>query len=305
MARLLPVLSRFDLDIEHMKTVVSRLTTYQPFRERLMTLEHVLSSSEVDKIVRALGNEMATHGLARTISLMREGPILRRQFAYLVAVLHRTAVMRANALRTPPPDLQSTLIRVLAFCEDGESLSFRLEPEVAEMAWPLLRIWGCLHPAPGMIWVPHRPDRSVELTAPDGTPLLVGGPDEEKRPLLSLRELVSSQMQNDMFVLGVLENPRAVSMPGVVELIASRSRSLRVLDKICRVRSLHTGLANRNVPAALLGNPASIPIQALRRFISVRFVSKVDLRRIARNPGGVRHEVMKEIAAYLDSIQEG
>jgi hypothetical protein len=62
-------------------------------------------------------------------------------------------------------------------------------------------------------------------------------------------------------------------------------------------------MANRNVPAALLCNPAPIPLQTLRRMIHVRFVSKVDLGRIARTPAGKRPEVVKEIKAYLATLR--
>jgi hypothetical protein len=85
--------------------------------------------------------------------------------------------------------------------------------------------------------------------------------------------------------------------------MAYQSRSLRVLDKICRTSSLHTGPANKNVPMLLLMNPSRIPMTHLRRFISVRFVSKVDLRHLSRNPAGLRSEVLHEIEKYLVTLK--
>jgi hypothetical protein len=303
MARVLPVLSRYDQDIEHMKSVVSRLTTYEPFYERFLTLEHALSTSEMEKIEAGLAREPATAGLERIVFLIRHSPILENQFQHFVSVVHRAGLLRAAATRTAPPDLHSSMIRVLSMSSDGAPLPLFLEPAMAPAVWPALKAWGCFQDAPGTFRIPYREDKNPDLVAPDGTPRLGEAADEDTAAPMSIRQLVGSQMQSDMFLMGILENPRAVNLPGVVELIAERCRSLRVLDKICRVRALHTGMANRNVPAALLCNPAPIPLQTLRRMIHVRFVSKVDLGRIARTPAGKRPEVVKEIKAYLATLR--
>ena len=120
---------------------------------------------------------------------------------------------------------------------------------------------------------------------------------------MSLKDLVRSQLRNDGFILGILENPRANTVPGIVEIIAGQSRSLRVLDKIARTPSLYTGAANKNVAAHLLMNPSRIPLTSLRRFMNVRFVSRVDLRQMTRNKGGMRPEVLHEIDAYLRTLK--
>ena len=67
LGRLLPVLSRYDQDVDHMKSVMSRLATYKPFHERLMTMEHVLSASELDKVLAALAKEPSTVGLGQIV----------------------------------------------------------------------------------------------------------------------------------------------------------------------------------------------------------------------------------------------
>jgi hypothetical protein len=286
-----------------MKTVVSRLTTYEPFYERFLTLEHALSSSEMKKIEAGLARQPATLGVGRIVSLLRQSPILENQFQHFVSVVHRAGVLRAAATQTPAPDLHSSMIRVLSLSADGTPLPLAMEPGIAPAVWPTLKAWGCLQDSPGTFRIPFRDEKNPALVAPDGTPRLGEPGAEGTAAPMSLRQLVSSQMQSDMFLMGILENPRAIHLPGVVELIAGRCRSLRVLDKICRVRALHTGTANRNVPAALLANPSPIPLQTLRRMIHVRFVSKVDLARIARTPAGKRPEVVKEIKAYLATLR--
>lgn len=86
-----------------------------------------------------------------------------------------------------------------------------------------------------------------------------------------------------------------------IDLMEKR-RSLRVLDKICRIKALYTGASNKGVPAALLRSPSRIPINYLRRFVNIRFVSRTDLRQLSRLKGSIRNEVLNEIKKYLASL---
>ena len=303
MGRLLPVLSRYDQDIYHMKSVMSRLATNAPFHERLMTIELELSSPELDKVVRALSEESSTKGLGQIVSLMREDPVLIRPFAYLSAMVHRIATLRARGMGEPVPDVHGLLYRILQSVEQEAVVQVGLEPEIAELLWPTLGTWGVFRPEPDILVVPYLENHLTDFIGPDGTPRFSDQLESRDTPELSLRQLVNSQMQHDLFLIGILENPKAVTQPGIVELIASSTRSMRVLDKICRMKSLYTGMANKGVPAALLKNPTPMPITRLRRFIHVRFVSKVDLRRIIKTPGGLRPQVLREITTYLNSLR--
>ena len=65
---------------------------------------------------------------------------------------------------------------------------------------------------------------------------------------------------------------------------------------------MHTGFANRSVPLAVLRSPVNVPISVLRKFIHVKYVSKVDLKRIAVDQAGVRKEVGREVKKYLKSL---
>ena len=117
------------------------------------------------------------------------------------------------------------------------------------------------------------------------------------------RALVMSYMDNDSFLVALLNNPKAASKPGVVSLIATRCRSLRVLSLLTGRREYFTGHANKDVPLSLLMNPAKIPMTGLRKFIHVRYVDKMTLQKLsARGGGQVREEVRREIARYLSSI---
>ena len=300
-AKLLPFLSRLDQDIEHMKDVVSRIATYEPFLDRTLTLEQAVTSGELDKLLQQMAGDPSGAALGRIVQGMRQRPILSRAFACLVSQLYQIAhLRRAHLPSAKPPDLMSILLQVIECRQEDQSLAIEMEPEVAAAIWEEVAAWGAEHPAPGMIVAHYREGLDHDFVAADGTPLLIG--DESKERELSLSELIKKQIDNDPFILGVLDNPKATAMPGLIQMLARDSRSLRVLDRIIRVRRLHTGAANRDVPRRLLANPAHIPVSSLRPFVHVRFVSKTDLRHMARRGSEVRQEVAREIANYLDRL---
>ena len=301
-ARLLPIVSKYDQDIEHMKDVVSRLATYQPFYERRLTVEHALSDREMDRLEGALRAGRDTSGIGQVLKALRGNLLLDRPFAALVSVAHEMALRRAKLQKVPSPmDLHSVMLGVLEAVTEGSPLCIHAEANVLDALDPDAASRGWRRPAPDVLEVLLREDQVHALLEPDGMPRLAM-PEAGNRSL-SLKDLVRSHLRNDAFILGILENPRASSVPGIVEIIAGQSRSLRVLDKITRTPSLHTGPANKNVAAHLLMNPSRIPLTSLRRFMNVRFVSRVDLKQMTRNKSGMRPEVMHEIDLYLRTLK--
>jgi hypothetical protein len=300
-AKLLPFLSRLDQDIEHMKDVVSRITTYEPFFERTMTVEQAVTSRELDKLLQQMAGDPGGAALGRIVQTMRQRPILSREFACLVSQLYQIAHLRREQVPSAkPPDLLSILLQVIECRQEDQSLAIEMEPEVAAAIWEQVAPWGAEHPAPGTIVAHYREGLDHDFVAADGTPQLIGA--EVKQRELSLSELIRKQIDNDPFIIGLLDNPKVTAMPGLIPMLARDSRSLRVLDRIIRVRRLHTGAANRDVPRRMLANPVHIPVSSLRPFVHVRFVSKTDLRHMARRGSEVRQEVAKEIANYLDRL---
>jgi len=198
-------------------------------------------------------------------------------------------------------DLHSVMLGVLEAVTEGSPLCIHAEANVLDALDPDAASRGWRRPAPDVLEVLLREDQVHALLEPDGMPRLAM-PEAGNRSL-SLKDLVRSHLRNDAFILGILENPRASSVPGIVEIIAGQSRSLRVLDKITRTPSLHTGPANKNVAAHLLMNPSRIPLTSLRRFMNVRFVSRMDLKQMTRNKSGMRPEVMHEIDLYLRTLK--
>jgi hypothetical protein len=117
----------------------------------------------------------------------------------------------------------------------------------------------------------------------------------------SYRSMVLSSMDNETFLMHILNNPKAVAKAGVVSLISMKCRSSRVLSVICNTRSLYTGIQNKDVPLNLILNPARIPVNSLRKFMHVRYIDRITLQKLAKSRGKIREEVRREIDLYLSS----
>ena len=126
--------------------------------------------------------------------------------------------------------------------------------------------------------------------------------DINSATVTELKFLVLSNIQSISVLLGFLRNPKVVAIPGLVEDVVNRTRNPKVIETIAMVRVLHTGFANRTVPLACLRSPVNIPINVLRKFMHVKYVSKVDLKRMALDRGGIRKEVGREIKKYLKAL---
>jgi hypothetical protein len=124
----------------------------------------------------------------------------------------------------------------------------------------------------------------------------------EKDQVVSYRTLVMTYIDNDNFLIELLNNPRLLAQPGVIALISLRSRSMRILSVIANRRDLYTGFANKEVPLNLLQNPAKVPVSSIRKFIHVRFIDKATLARLAGKGSSIRDEVRREIQRYIGSL---
>ncbi|MFH1845544.1 MAG: hypothetical protein ABIF77_20350 [bacterium] len=118
----------------------------------------------------------------------------------------------------------------------------------------------------------------------------------------AVRKMVLSNVASESTLLGLLRNPKVVGIPGLVADVVARCRNTRVLEMIAGDRRLYSGYANQTVPLALISSPCNIPIGTLRKFIQVKYVSKMDLSRLVRSKANLRDEVAREITAYLDYI---
>lgn len=117
------------------------------------------------------------------------------------------------------------------------------------------------------------------------------------------KQLVLSNIGTTSVLLEFLRDAKMTSIPGLVEEIVNRTRNPQVLEVIASTRTLSTGFANRNVPLALLRSPVNVSVRTLRRFIHVKYISKLELKRLAQDKSGLRKEVHREIEKYLASLR--
>ncbi len=103
-------------------------------------------------------------------------------------------------------------------------------------------------------------------------------------------------------LLEFLRDAKVTSIPGLVEEVVNRTRNPQILETVITDRRLHTGFANKGVPLACLRSPVNVSIKSLRKFIHVKYISKVDLKRMANDRTGVRKDVGREIERYLKSL---
>lgn len=119
---------------------------------------------------------------------------------------------------------------------------------------------------------------------------------------MRMRKLVLDNIMSTSVLLEYLRDPKVTSIPGLVAEVVNRTRNPQVIEVVVGNRALHTGFANKAVPLACLRSPVNVPVKTLRKFIHVKYVSKVDLKRLANDRTGVRREIGVEVARYLDSL---
>ncbi len=118
----------------------------------------------------------------------------------------------------------------------------------------------------------------------------------------ALKSLVMTNIQSVSVLLGFLRNPKVTSIPGLVEDIVNRTRNPQIISTIAHDRTLHTGFANKGVAVACLRSPVNVSVKTLRKFCHVKYVSKVELKRMAADRTGIRKEVAREIQKYLEAL---
>ncbi|NNF05949.1 MAG: hypothetical protein HKN21_04250 [Candidatus Eisenbacteria bacterium] len=303
LARLMPVLSRYDQDIEHMKSVVSRLGTYDPFNERLLSLEHTITSGEMKKLLKVMNGIPGGTLLKRVFENAQVNPILDREFQFWVSLIYQLGRLR-YLIDDGAPEIDPITATELAsqFVEESRPLVISMNDTFFHSVWPVIESWGVASWAENGIEVSFRNEKAHQFVESDGTPRFPEEPEVAEQQEISLDQMLRSQIHNDAFLLGVLENPKVLANGKVINYLAVHCRSLRVLERIATTPSLFSGAANKDVPRLLLRNPSKLSVNMLRRFMHVRFVSKTDLIKMAQPRSDVRSEVRQEINSYLRSL---
>lgn len=308
-ARTLPMLAEIDADVRNLGDFLGRMEDGRAggiLAEHVTVMREVLDPDE-EKRVRDLLERSTELRLAwRLLRGLDRNPLPQRTLAWFSdRVLAVGQHLREKGYRRRPLDVAACALIVLDHYRDGQ-----VRVPASARVLDVLRESPVEHvdfPDDGMVMVLDR-ERARRMPLPHGLPLprlpLVNIDKFaiERQQEVSVKDLVMDNINNTSVLLGLLKNQKVTSTPGIIALIVSRARNMRVLDVICNTRSLHSGHANKDVPLSVLKSPMNIPIKTLRKFVSVRYVSKIELKRLEVDRSAVRREVADEIRAYLKSL---
>jgi hypothetical protein len=336
--RALPLLNRADAEIRDLDRLAAWLESGDvsaAFERRVMTGFEVLDESERPRLLAAFRQQASLAPLATVFASQADAPVSVRHLAGPVArVLVLQRALQREGLRAAAPTLLDAIELVLAH-SDGGDLHLPLDPELAgavgrilvaarrggsdDLAGVEIRdgVLSIARPRLGLgdrIWRHDLPtlgelsalevsaaDASAEDDATDDGKKDEDAPQQDKSAA-AVKQLVMNNIGSVSIVLGFLRNPKVTAIPGLVADVVRRTRSGRVLEIIAGDRHLTSGHANKDVPRALLESPVNVPVKTLRKFIHVKYVSKTDLRRMAKDTARLRKEVCKEIEVYLESL---
>jgi hypothetical protein len=309
MQRTVPMLAEVDADVRNLGNFLDRM---EETDAGALLSEHVTAMSDIlepheENILRATLEKTEELRLGwRLLRGLDRNPLPQRTLAWFAdRVLVAGHILTEQRLRSRPLDIAGCALVVLDHYRDG-----LVEIPASERVLEALTSVGLDNveiPDGSLVMVLDR-ESARRLPLPHGLPLpklpLVNVEKfaERDEQDLTVKELVTSNINNVSVLLGLLKNQKVVNAPGVVAMVVQRTRNMRVLDTVCNTKKLYTGYANKDVPLAVLRSPMNIPIKTLRKFVSVRFVSKMELRRLEVDRSSVRREVADEIKAYLRSL---
>jgi len=246
--------------------------------------------------VREVGSRPEGVELARALVLTTWRAPLAAELGFLGGAVRLLGDRLRRAELQPLDPARAVLLALMSYRRNG--LDVVLDPMQVRATLPLWKALG-VEPQPGGFRLAYDPSRHAAMVADDGIPELTYA--AEKKPP-DLRVMVMANVQNEHVICGLLSVPRVAALPGLVEALVVRTRSLKVLLEIANRRELHTGAANRNVPRALLWHPSAVPVSALRKFAHVRFVDRGELAAMAGRGSRARPEVRQLAALYLASL---
>ena len=306
-SQVMPILSSVDEELRDMRRFVGRLEETKRsslFHEQFPTLSSSLDDRDESRLRDRLGREEHLQLLWRLLRGLDRNSLPQRSVAWLVdRILDVGEVLVAAQLRRRGIDVVTALLVVFDHHRDGVvavHASAAVREAIARAGVEGVTVTeDAVHvvldgAAARRQNLPH----GLPVPAREEAVLVEEGKEKEE----TVKDLVMANINNTSVLLGLLKNQKVVNTPGVVRLVVERVRNMRVLDTICTSRNLHAGFANRDVPLAILRSPMPIPIKTLRKFVNARYVSKVDLARLAKDKSAIRREVAEEVEAYLKSL---
>jgi hypothetical protein len=293
---LLPVLSKQEERIRDTRAILVKLPAPEDLVKRTPVLVTRLEDRGFDGLVREVGARPEGLEVARAMVLTGWRAPLAPELAFLAGIVRLLADRFGGRGRPPLDPARALLLTLLARRENGLGLDLTpTEMRACAALWQALGVEA----RPGRFALSWEARRYEPMLPEDGTPELTY-PAMRRTP--DLRVMVLANIQNESVMMGLMAMPRVTSLPGLIETIALRTRSIRVLLEIANRRELYTGSANRNVPRVLLWHPSNIPASALRKFVHVRFVDRMELGTLSSRGSKARPEVRQMAAAYLASL---
>ncbi len=326
--RALPILNRADAEIRDLNRLAAWLEAGDAdaaFRKQVATGHDVLDEGERPHLAAALRDGAGLEPLAAVYGSFLAQPTSIRQLAGPVARLLVVGhALAREGQRDTDLDLLSAVAAAQSHGTDGR-LSLPLTPELETAVGNVLlrgkrggsddlagleivdghlvlqnpqlglgdRIWR--HDLPTLLEMQGRDPQLEDLSEETEE-------EAEDRSATAVKQMVMNNMGCVSILLGFLRNPKVTSIPGLVADVVRRTRTGQILEVVAKDRRLTSGHANKDVPRALIESPVNVPVKSLRKFIHVKYISKTDLRRLARDKSRLRKEVCEEIQKYLDSL---
>ena len=328
-ARVLPLLNRADADVRDLRQILSWIAEgrdHEAFAKPLSRSLDILDDGDLARLKANLASDPDIAPLAILYQGMEDHPVPVEDLAH---GLDRFLALSRSLAREGTIETNMDLLTAAKLVQDGyreERISIPLDPFIADAVTMVLerettKEGLCDEDLSGLSVLPGK----LVIEIPEGGVLLehdlpavlpsgeavADAPVEEKKDdkvdpdtasATEIKKLVLDSLMSVSVLLGFLRNPKIVSIPGLVEEVVVRTRTPKIIETICQVRLLHTGFANKGVPLAVLRSPVNVSVKTLRKFIHVKYVNKVDLKRMSRDKGGLRKEVVREIQNYLATL---
>jgi len=294
-SRLLPVLSRHEERIRDTRALLLKLPAPDAIVRRTPVIVQRLESS-FEALLRDVAARPDGRELAQCIVLLSGRVPLSAELAFAAGIV-RSLAERLRVRAAPPLDVAHAVFLALKAWRQG-GLAIELQPHELRATRAMWEVLGSAT-RQGSFHLPYDARRHGPMLAEDGVPELTY---PIVRKIVDLRQLVIANIQNEHVLSGLLAVPRLATLPGLVEQIAIRTRSIKVLLEIANRREMFTGAGNRNVPRALLWHPSAIPVSALRKFVHVRFVDRAELAGLAARGSRARPEIRQLASEYLATL---
>ncbi len=289
MSRVLPRLRIYDEAVHEGLDLAKKIEAGDEVGLPMLSFEWEMKGPVFEKWRTGIGHSPRLVKIAELVDMQREKRVATMDLIALSTV--QRWIFELKGQKTHPVDW---VLRAL-HATDGEAISFdageigsTLLSRVANSGFSLLGTRLSGHIQSGSF--PELIGRDLATRPLDR---------KEEEGLLDVKTLILQNITRDSIIETLLSNAKFYSSPGLVATIATLTRSVVILSKIAKYRHLHTGFANRDVPMALITSPCNIPVNLVRPFISTKFVSMAELRRLVKQRGGLRREVRLMVEQFV------